>query len=192
MNGALTALLLALAAIAWLTRAVPVTLVAARMLQIEEYEDTRFLRWGLTRAWLAHTAVLAAAAIVALALLLAAIDPARGPEIIAAGWLVASVVGALLWSWSPPKKQLVLTARMRRVLGVTAAYGMLLAGATAALLGVGLWPIAGVLCVVVLACVPGLSQGLLVAADQSLRPVESLIRQGYVRRAKERFAQVSP
>lgn len=192
MSGALLALLLVLAAVAWLTRAAPVTLVAARMLQIEEYEDVRFLRWGLTRAWLGHTAVLAAAAIAALALLLAAIDSARGVEIVAAGWLVASLVGALLWRWSPPKKKLVLTARMRRVLGVTAAYAVVLAGFTAALLGLGLWPVAGVLCVAVLACVTGVSQTLLAAADQSLRPVESSIREGYVRTARERFAQVSP
>lgn len=192
MTGALTALLLALAAIAWLARAAPVTLVAARMLQIEEYEDTRFLRWGLTRAWLAHPAVLAAAGASALALLLAALDGTRGSEIVAAGWLVASVVGALLWSWSPPKKTLVLTARMRRVLGVTAAYSVLLAGAVAALLGAGLWPIAGAMCLVALGCTTGLSQALLVAADQSLRPVEASIRQGYVRQAQGRLAQVSP
>ena len=192
MNAALTALLIALGAIAWLARAVPVTLVAARMLQIEEYEDTRFLRWGLSRAWLGHRAVLAAAAISAIALLLAALDSARGPEIVAAGWLAASVVGALLWSWPPPKKALVLTARMRRVLGVTAAYAALPAGATAALLGVGLWPVAAAVCLVLLACVTGLSQAVLVAADQSLRPVESSIRQGYIRQAQARLAQVSP
>ncbi len=192
MNAALTGLLIALGAIAWLARAVPVTLVAARMLQIEEYEDTRFLRWGLSRAWLGHPAVLAAAAISAIALLLAALDAARGPEIVAAGWLAASVVGALLWSWPPPKKALVLTARMRRVLGVTAGYAALAAGATAALLGVGLWPVAAAVCLVLLACVTGLSQALLVAADRSLRPVESSIRQGYIGQAQARLAQVSP
>lgn len=192
MNAALTGLLIALGAIAWLARAVPVTLVAARMLQIEEYDDTRFLRWGLSRAWLGHPAVVAAAAISAVALLLAALDAARGPEIVAAGWIAASVVGALLWSWSPPKKALVLTARMRRVLGVTAAYAVLPAGATAALLGVGLWPVAAAMCLVLLACVTGLSQALLVAADRSLRPVESSIRQGYVGQAQARLAQVAP
>ena len=191
MNGGLTALLLALASIAWLTRATPVTLVAARMLQIEEYEDVRFLRWGRSRAWLGHPSVTAAAALSAIALLLAALDTAAASEIVAAGWLAASGVGALLWSWAAPKKALVITARMRRVLGVSAGYAVLLAGATAALLGVGLWPVAAVLCLVV-ACVTGVSQVLLVAADQSLRPVESAVRRGYVRQAQARFEQVSP
>lgn len=191
MNVALTALLLALGAVAWLTRATPVTLVAARMLQIEEYEDLRFLRWGLSRAWLGQRAVAAAAAVSALALLLAALDTYAASEIVAAGWVVASATGALLWSWAPPKKALVLTARMRRVLGVTATYAALLAGATAALLGAGLWPVAALVCLL-LACVTGISQVLLVAADQSLRPVESSIRQGYVGQAQARLEQVSP
>lgn len=191
MNEALTALLIALAAIAWLTRAVPVTLVAARMLQIEEYEDPRFLRWGLSRAWLAHRAVSAATALSAIALLVAALDTAAASEIVAAGWLAASVVGAILWSWAPPKKALVLTARMRRVLGVAASLAALLAGATAALLAAGLWPVAAVACLL-LACVTGVSQLLLVAADQSLRPVESAIRRGYLREAQARVEQVSP
>lgn len=191
MNVAPTALLLALGAVAWLTRATPVTLVAARMLQIEEYEDLRFLRWGLSRAWLGQRAVAAAAAVSALALLLAALDTDAASEIVAAGWVVASAIGALLWSWAPPKKALVLTARMRRVLGVTATYAALLAGATAALLGAGLWPVAALVCLL-LACVTGISQVLLVAADQSLRPVESSIRQGYVGQAQARLEQVSP
>ena len=191
MNGVLTALLVALSAIAWLTRATPVTLVAARMLQIEEYEDLRFLRWGRSRDWLGHPSVVAAAALSAIALLLAALDRAAAAEIVAAGWLAASVVGALLWSWAPPKKALVLTARMRRVLGVSAAYAVLTAGAMAALLGVGLWPFAAVICLG-FACVTGISQVLLVAADQSLRPVESSIRQGYVRQAQARVEQVAP
>ena len=191
MSGVLTALLLALAAIAWLTRAAPVTLVAARMLQIEEYEDLRFLRWGLHRAWLGHPSVVAAAALSAIALLLAALDAAAASEIVAAGWLAASVIGALLWSWAPPKKALVLTARMRRVLGVAAAFSVLLAGATAALLGAGLWPAAAIACLL-LACVSGISQVLLVAADQSLRPVESAIRESYVQQARARLEQVSP
>ena len=191
MNAALAGLLFALAAVAWLTRAVPVTLVAARMLQIEEYEDARFLRWGLRRAWLGHSAVVAAAAISAFALVIAAIDRAQATEIVAAGWLTASLVGATLWRWAAAKKPLVFTLRMRRVLGVTAAYTLLLAAVPTALLGVGVWPAAALLCLV-LACVTGLSQALLVAADQTLRPVESAIRDRYVREARARVATVSP
>ncbi len=49
--------LVALAAIVWVMLLFRVVLVAARMFQIEEYESIRFLRWGLTREWLAHRAV---------------------------------------------------------------------------------------------------------------------------------------
>ena len=49
--------LVAIAAIVWLILLFRIVLVAARMFQIEEYESIRFLRWGLTREWLAHRAV---------------------------------------------------------------------------------------------------------------------------------------
>ena len=49
--------LVALAAVVWLILIFRIVLVAARMFQIEEYESVRFLRWGLTREWLAHRAV---------------------------------------------------------------------------------------------------------------------------------------
>ena len=191
MNAALAGLLFALAAVAWLTREVAVTLVAARMLQIEEYEDARFLRWGLTRAWLGHRAVITAAAISAVALVVAAVDRAQATEIVSAGWLTASLVGATLWRWAAAKKPLVFTSRMRRVLGVSAAYTVLLAAAAAALLSAGVWPAAGVLGLV-LACATSVSQAVLVAADQTLRPVESAIRDRYVRDARAQVATVAP
>ena len=49
--------LVAVAAIVWLMLVARIILVAARMFQIEEYESIRFLRWGLTREWIAHRAV---------------------------------------------------------------------------------------------------------------------------------------
>ncbi|HEX6538173.1 MAG TPA: UDP-N-acetylmuramoyl-tripeptide--D-alanyl-D-alanine ligase [Candidatus Dormibacteraeota bacterium] len=191
MSGALTLLLVALAPAAWLVRTVPVALVAARMLQIEEYEDARFLRWGMSRAWLAHPAVVAAAAVSVAALVGALVGSTQANRVVASGWLVASLVGALLWSWTPAKRALVVTARMRRILVVTAVYGAALAAVIAVLLAVGLWLAAALLCVAV-ACTTGVTQLLLVAADESLRPVEAGIRRGYLRRARTRIAEVSP
>jgi UDP-N-acetylmuramoyl-tripeptide--D-alanyl-D-alanine ligase len=192
VSGALTALLVVLAALAWLLRVAPVMLVAARMLQIEEYEHARFLRWGLARGWLAHPAVIAAAALSLAALIGAALAPDQGAHVVAAGWLAASVAGATLWQWTAAKRALVLTARMRRILGVAALYALVLAVVVAVLLAIGGWPAAAILCLLVLAPVPALSQLLLVAADQSLRPVEASIRRQYLRQAGARIGAVSP
>lgn len=192
MTAALTAVLAALAAVAWLARALPVTLVGARMLQIEEYEDVRFLRWGLTRAWLGNGANAVAVLVAVVALAGAVVVPAQSARIVAGGWLAGSAAAALLWRWAPPKRALVLTARMRRVLAVTVAGAVLLATGVAVLLVAGLWPAAALLCIVLLAPVTGLSQLLLAGADQALRPVELAIRRRYLRRARARLGQVNP
>lgn len=191
MIGALTVLLVALAAVAWLGRALPVTLVAARMLQIEEYEDARFLRWGVTRNWLAHPSVIAAFGLSLVALVGAALEPSQRTRAVAAGWLAAAVAGTLLWRWPAAKRPLVFTARMRRILGVTATYVIVTASATAVLLAAGLWYVAAILAVLI-AFTTGLAQLLLVAADITLRPVEAVIRRGYVRKARARITSVSP
>ncbi|MGH7686951.1 MAG: Mur ligase family protein [Candidatus Dormibacteria bacterium] len=192
MSDALTLLLVVLAALAWLARAAPVTLVAARMLQIEEYEQARFVRWGMTRGWIAHRSVVAAATVSVAALVSALLTHALGERIVAAGWLVASLSAALLWRWAEAKRPLVLTARMRRILGVSAAYAVVLAAGVAALLITGAWPAAAILCIAPLAAVPVVSQVLLVAADQSLRPVEAAIRRRYLRTARARVRELSP
>ena len=192
MTAALTTLLVVLAALAWLVRVAPVMLVAARMLQIEEYEHARFLRWGRTRSWLAHPSVIAAAALSLVALIGAALAPAQGPRVVAAGWLAAGVVAATLWQWTAAKRALVLTARMRRILGLAALYAAVVAAVVAVLLAIGSWVAAAILCLVLLAPVTALTQLLLVAADQSLRPVEASIRRRYLRDAGARVAAVSP
>ncbi|HWW10251.1 MAG TPA: UDP-N-acetylmuramoyl-tripeptide--D-alanyl-D-alanine ligase [Candidatus Acidoferrales bacterium] len=189
---ALTDLVIGLAAVSWLNLMWRVGLVAARMYQIEEYEDARFLRWGATRAWLLHRAVVAAAA-VALASLLAAI-PAGGASarLVAAGWLAASLVAALLWGWTPAKKPLVVTARMRRLLVGTGILAMLLAAAAGFLLATDRWVAAGILIVAPLACAPALSQALLVAANYVLKPVEAAVRRHYLRMAAAKMGSVAP
>ena len=189
---ALSDVLIALAAVSWLNLVWRVGLVAARMYQIEEYEDARFLRWGATTAWLLHRAVLASATL-ASASLLAAI-PAGGERarLVAAGWLAASLVAALLWGWTPAKKPLVVTARMRRLLLCAGGLAMLLAAAVGFLLATDRWVAAGILIVAPLAFAPALSQALLVAANYVLKPVEAAVRRHYLRLAAAKITSVAP
>ena len=182
--------LVALAAVAWLARMSSVGLVAARLLQIEEYEDARFVRWSTQRAWLLHRSVVAGAILAVAALVVAATTGAAA--LVAPGWLAASAAGAALWAWPAPKRALVFTARMRRVLAVAAALTVACAAAAAVLLATGRWLAAAILCVVPLAAATGLGTLLLVTADQLLRPVERGVRTGYVHRARARIAAVDP
>ncbi len=86
------------------------------MFQIEEYESIRFLRWGLTREWLAHRAVWLGLAVGVLALSVAAVLPAARTLAIAVAWLASGAAAQLTWRWTSPKRPLVMTARMRRLL----------------------------------------------------------------------------
>ena len=92
-----------------------IVLVAARMFQIEEYESVRFLRWGLTREWLAHRAVWLGLLLGAVALSVAAVLPRRARR---HRHRLAGVGAAaqFTWRWTSPKRPLVMTARMRRLL----------------------------------------------------------------------------
>jgi len=77
--------------------------------------------------------VLAAAvppAIGTVAVLVAASASWRGAAV-AAAWLAGAVGGHVVWSWLPPKKELVLTPRMRRLLATAAAGSALVAGMVA-------------------------------------------------------------
>jgi UDP-N-acetylmuramoyl-tripeptide--D-alanyl-D-alanine ligase len=189
---ALTLLLIALAAVSWLNLMWRIGLVAARMYQIEEYEDARFLRWGATRAWLLHRAVVAAAALALASLLGAIAAGSQSVRLVAAGWLAAALVATLLWDWTPAKKPLVLTARMRRLLLATGGLALLLAAAVAFLLATGGWVAAGILIVMPLAFAPALSQVLQVAANAVLKPVEAWVRRHYLRLAAAKITSVAP
>jgi UDP-N-acetylmuramoyl-tripeptide--D-alanyl-D-alanine ligase len=189
---ALTDLLFALAAVSWLNLMWRVGLVAARMYQIEEYEDARFLRWGATRAWLLHRAVLAAGVLEVASLLGAIAAGAQSARLVAAGWLAGSLVATLLWEWTPAKKALVLTPRMRRLLMCAGGLAILLAAAVAFLLATGRWVAAGIVIAALLAFAPALSQGLLVAANYVLKPVEAAVRRHYLRLAAAKLTSVAP
>ena len=172
--------LVAVAAIVWLILIFRVVLVAARMFQIEEYESVRFLRWGLTREWLAHRAVWLGLLVGAVALSVAAILPAGRPVAIAVAWLVSAAAAQFTWRWTSPKRPLVMTARMRRLLVAGGFLAVVLAAGLA--LGiVALHPIVSLILVLIAAgLVTGLSEILLVAANVVTKPAESRIRRHYL------------
>lgn len=184
--------LVALAAIVWVILIFRVVLVAARMFQIEEYESIRFLRWGLTRQWLAHRAVWLGLLLGAVALSVAAILPAARPVGIAIAWLVSAAAAQFTWRWTSPKRPLVMTARMRRLLVAGGFLAVLLAAGLA--LGiVALHPVVSTILVLIAAgLVTALSEVLLVAANVVTKPAESRIRRHYLTLAAARLAQVDP
>jgi len=184
--------LVAAAAVVWLLLVVRIILVAARMFQIEEYESVRFLRWGLTREWLAHRTVWLGLAVGVLALTVAAVLPAARTVAIAVAWLASGAAAQLTWRWTAPKRPLVMTARMRRLLVAGGFLAVLLAAGLA--LGIlELQPIVSVLLVLLAAgLVTSLSDILLVAANVVTKPAEARIRRHYLTQARKTLAKVDP
>jgi UDP-N-acetylmuramoyl-tripeptide--D-alanyl-D-alanine ligase len=184
--------LVALAAIVWLLLVGRIALVAARMFQIEEYESIRFLRWGLTREWLAHRAVWLGLAVGVLALSVAAVFPAARTLAIAVAWLASGAAAQLTWRWTSPKRPLVMTARMRRLLIAGGFLAVILAAGVA--LGiVTLHPVISVVLVLIAAgLVTSLSEILLVAANVVTKPAEAHIRKHYLGLAAAKLAEVHP
>lgn len=184
--------LLAVGALLWLLALARAALVAARMLQIEEYEWGRFVRWGSARAWLAHRSVLLAAGVTAAGLIASALH--RDSATIAAGvaWIVASGGALWWWGWTPPKRALVLTARMRRILGAAGAVATLLAALPPLVAALGVPVVAAALVLVLTAALTALALLVLIAGDALMRPVESAVRERYLRLATARIAEVQP
>ncbi len=184
--------LVALAAVVWVILVFRIVLVAARMFQIEEYESVRFLRWGLTREWLAHRAVWLGLLLGAVALSVAAVLPAARPIGIAIAWLVSAAAAQFTWRWTSPKRPLVMTARMRRLLIAGGFLAVVLAAALA--LGiVALHPVVSTILVLIAAgLVTSLSEILLVAANVVTKPAEWRIRHHYLALASARMRVVDP
>src|SRR5579864_9055071 len=162
------------------------------MFQIEEYESIRFLRWGLTREWLAHRAVWLGLLVGAVALSVAAVLPAARPIGIAIAWLVSAAAAQFTWRWTSSKRPLVMTARMRRLLIAGGFLAVLLAAGLA--LGIlALHPVVSTILVLIAAgLVTALSEVLLVAANVVTKPAESRVRHHYLTLAAARLAQVDP
>jgi len=184
--------LVAAAAVVWLILVARIVLVAARMFQIEEYESVRFLRWGLSRDWLAHRAVWLGLGVAVVALSVAAALPAVRPVAIAVAWLASAGAAQLTWRWTAAKRPLVMTARMRRLLIAGGFLAVILAAGLA--LGiVALHPVVSVVLVLIAAgLVTGLSEILLVAANVVTKPAENSIRRHYLRLARARLTAVDP
>ncbi|MEO9045477.1 MAG: UDP-N-acetylmuramoyl-tripeptide--D-alanyl-D-alanine ligase [Candidatus Dormibacter sp.] len=190
----LAALLVVLGAAAWLWLLARITLVAARMYQIEEYEAARLLAWGGRRAWLLHRAVLVAAVAPAAVTVAAVIDPSAAPPrpLLAGMWLAGALAAQPAWEWLPPKKALVFTPRLRRLLATTAVLALVAAaGVCVAVLLAPVW-LAGLFVVATDAGATLLSMVLLVAANGINRPTEARVRGGFLRAARRRIEQVDP
>jgi len=190
VSGILAVIVGALVWLGWMTRA---GLMGARMYQIEEYEGPRLLAWGRQRAWLAPGAILTGAALALVVGLVGLATPADWRRVVAGvAWLVGAAVAVWLWRALPAKKALVYTQRMRRILGVSAALGVivgaLLVGALLAL------PASVALLggAVIVAASPLLVLPLLITANWLLKPVEARIQAGFVTRARAKYSRLAP
>jgi len=188
---AANALLVALAAASWLALVARIAAVAARMLQIEEYENRRFLAWACHPGWLAHRSALGGATVALAGLVLAQLDAGAATPIVAASWLAAAVAGHLAWRWVPPKRALSLTARMRRLLAASALMAIAISAAVALLVLAAPRP-AAVAVLVATGGVTALVAVLLVLGELSMRPAEAGVRRHYLRRARGRVAELDP
>ncbi len=192
--GAAAVALTAVAGAAWLGLLTRAGLVAARMFQLEEYEPRRLLAWGSTRPWLAHRATVAAG-VTAAAATIAAVSGAAGPAprpLVASGWFAGLLLGHLGWRWLPPKKELVYTPRLRRLLASAALTATLLGLAACALVLRAPPGVAGAVAAAVSLAIPALSMSLLIAARMVNAPAEARVRRGFLRRAQQRLERFRP
>ena len=194
MSAVLQAVLVAAAAVAWLSFGAVTGLVAARMHQLEEYDTRRLFLWGRSRAWLLHrSALLGALPPLAVLVLSATGSSARGAgALTAAAWAAGAAIAIVTWSWVPPKKPLVFTPRARRLLGTALLLATVVAAGAGVAVSLAPPPAADVVIAVLLAATPLLTMVFLVAANGLMQPVEASVRRGFVRRAHSRLDTVRP
>ena len=193
MSGVLLGVLAAAGAAAWLLLVARTTLVSARMFQIEEYEGGRLFDWGGTRAWLLHRSVVLGATVCAAGAIVAAAAPSMvGRAAAAAGWLAGAAGAQLTWSWLPPKKELVLTPRMRRLLATSGLVAAVVAVAGAMEIVAAPAPVGGLVAVAATLGTTLLSMVVLVVANWLNGPVEARVRRGFLRQARRRMEAVDP
>ena len=174
--------------LAWLARA---GLVVARMYQIEEYETPRLLAWGQQRSWLGQRGLVSGAIVCAV---VGGVLLISGQASLAVGTGGLAGVAALhgWWRWLPPKKALVYTARMKRMLGGAAVLSVLAASVVGLLLSIVPGWTGVLLFTLVLS-----SSGLLVVwlvpgGNLIMQPVEASIQRKYVRMARARMHVLQP
>jgi UDP-N-acetylmuramoyl-tripeptide--D-alanyl-D-alanine ligase len=194
VSAVLTAAAIALGGLAWVLLLSRIVLVAARMYQIEEYEAGRLFAWGARRSWLLHRSILVATVPVTVAatICIAAPGVAERRAILGAAWLAGALAAQLTWSWLPPKKELVYTPRLRRMLATCAVIAVLLAGAVCFAAQLAAVAVGAVLITAATLGLGYLGMALLVAANTVNAPLEARIRRGFLRRARARMEKVDP
>ena len=180
----------ALVWLGWMSRA---GLMGARMYQIEEYEGKRLLAWGKQRAWLFPNSTLVGVLLALIFGLTSLRFTSNGQELwVGLTWGIGAGITSALWHPLSAKKALVYTARMRRILGVALALGVILA----VLLVAALLALPPQLALfgpaVILAASPLLVLPILITANWLLRPVEARIQAGYVSRARAKYERIAP
>jgi UDP-N-acetylmuramoyl-tripeptide--D-alanyl-D-alanine ligase len=191
---ALADVLVVAAGVAWLALLGRAVLVTARMLQIEEYEAPRLFAWGRSRAWLLHRSALAAGTAAAAATVVAIVGPVQAwlRAIVAGVWIAGLLAAHALWGWLEPKKMLVFTPRMRRLLGTTALGALLTAAATCLLLLLAAPWLGAAIAAALSFGVPLTAMGLIAAANVANSPAEAAVRRSFLRRARKRLERFDP
>jgi UDP-N-acetylmuramoyl-tripeptide--D-alanyl-D-alanine ligase len=162
------------------------------LFQLEHYEAARLRVWVERRSARIDRELLIGCVVAGLSLTAAAAAGVLMLEVgvIAGGWLAWRGIRLLR---RPQTKPLVFTARARRLfvaaLAIPIAVFILLA--LAAIAGAPAWVAAAIGTVVVVLCVVG-SPELLFAADTLVRPIQELDNRRFVRRSKEKLAEIDP
>jgi UDP-N-acetylmuramoyl-tripeptide--D-alanyl-D-alanine ligase len=162
------------------------------LFQLEHYEAARLRVWVERRGARIDRKLLIGCLVAGLALTAAAAAGVLMLEVgvIAGGWLAWR--GRRLLR-RPQTKPLVFTARARRLFIVALAIPalVLLLAAIAALAGAPAWVAAAVGTVTAVLAIVGTPE-LLFAADTVVRPVQELDNRRFVRRARQKLAEIDP
>ena len=177
-------LLILACALPWAAQSARRALRMSHILQLEEYESGRLLRWlGDAPARLTPPALFGGGALAALFLAVGATGmSALSPIPFAAGTVLWGAAGALVFArqrGAPAKKPLVLTPKLLVVLGGTAILWLAIAASPLLVLGgeIGHGAVRGVALADVLLPI------LLVAANLALYPIQGLAKVGVVQAA---------
>lgn len=166
--------------------------ILARFFQLEEYMNLRFLRWAAERRhqWLPVTVAVAAGTVL-LSVLLAVLG-IESTLLIGGIGAVAVLIAAYTAPATEVKKRFVATQRARRLLAAAVVivvlvngFGAVLASSLDAPEALAAVNMLGVLTVVA-------APLWLPVANLSMHPVESSLRQGFVRKAARRLQEAAP
>jgi UDP-N-acetylmuramoyl-tripeptide--D-alanyl-D-alanine ligase len=187
-----TLLIIAGAAV-WLVWLARMGLMGARLYQIEEYEDKRLLAWGRQRAWQApNAAIVGFFLVMVIALVSIWLPVSWRLSVTGIAWLAGSGLALVFWRPLPAKKALVYTQRMRRILGVTLALGVILAALLCVFLGFVLVPSIAISPAIFIILSPIIVLRILITANWLLTPIEARIQAGYVSRARAKYTRIAP